>query len=143
MLMFVNIRGISLDICFGGLWAVDVAAQVLKHGEECFVEYGGSFSGHVVVFVELTVFCDTELLGKLHETAAFGRNAEQVIVFYVFGDITGNHGLTDDGVPEWRLMAVALKALGNVVMYDVAHIGLVDTHAECYSGHKKTNETNK
>ena len=143
MLMFVNIWGISLDICFGGLWAGDMAAQVLKHDEECFVEYGDSFADHVVVFVELTVFCDTELLGRLHETAAFGRNAEQVIDFYAFGDITGNHGLADDGVAEWCLMAVALKALGNVVMYDVAHIGLVDTHAECYGGHKKTNETNK
>ena len=81
MLMFVNMRDfVSLDICFGGLWAGDISAQVLKHDEECFVEYGGSFAGHVVVFVELTVFCDTQLLGRLHETAAFGRNAEQVIV---------------------------------------------------------------
>ena len=32
MLMFVNMRDfVSLDICFGGLWAGDVAAQVLKH----------------------------------------------------------------------------------------------------------------
>ena len=77
-------------------------AQVFEHLEERRVDRARStvLRNISFFFVEIAFLDDGERNGIFHKIAAFVRYAKHAEVFNVLGDIAGNDGLADNGVPS-------------------------------------------